>query len=122
GLTEYVHYFDQKLEMDSTMVSGFISAISSFTGEFMGGTGLLRSINHEGSTIMLEHTKPRIVAMIVENETFDIRYLLHGFAEKFNEVFPAAEEGDGIAPDDYKGAEKIVKDFFLDERLASSNP
>ena len=28
GLTEYVHYFDEKLEMDSTMVSGFISAIS----------------------------------------------------------------------------------------------
>ncbi|MHA2002847.1 MAG: tetratricopeptide repeat protein [Candidatus Thorarchaeota archaeon] len=122
GLTEYVHYFDQKLEMDSTMVSGFISAISSFTGEFMGGTGLLRSINHEGSTIMLEHTKPRIVAMIVENETFDIRYLLHEFAEKFNEVFPVAEERDGIAPDDYKGAEKIVKDLFLDKRLPSSNP
>jgi hypothetical protein len=59
--------------------------------------------------------------MIVENETFDIRYLLHGFAEKFNEVFPAAEEGDGIAPDDYNGAEKIVKDFFLDDRLPSSN-
>ncbi|MHA2209680.1 MAG: tetratricopeptide repeat protein [Candidatus Thorarchaeota archaeon] len=122
GLTEYVHYFDQKLEMDSTIVSGFISAISSFTGEFMGGSGLLRSINHEGSTIMLEHTKPRIVAMIVENETFDIRYLLHEFAEKFNELFPVAEERDGIAPDDYKGAEKIVKDFFLDERRPSSNP
>ena len=119
GLTEYVHYFDQKLEMDSTMVSGFISAISSFTGEFMGGTGLLRSINHEGSTILLEHTKPRIVAMIVENETFDIRYLLHEFAEKFNELFPAAKEGDGIAPGDYRGAEKVVQDFFLAKRLPS---
>ncbi|MHA2356768.1 MAG: tetratricopeptide repeat protein, partial [Candidatus Thorarchaeota archaeon] len=120
GLTEYVHYFDQKLEMDSTMVSGFISAISSFTGEFMGGTGLLRSINHEGSTIMLEHTKPRIVAMIVENETFDVRYLLHGFAERFNELFPAAEEGEGISTEDYRGAENIVQDFFLDDRIPSN--
>jgi hypothetical protein len=87
----------------------------------MGGTGLLRSINHEGSTIMLEHTKPRIVAMIVERETFDIRYLLHEFAEKFNEVFPVDEDRDGIASEDYNGAERIVQDFFLKDNGPSEN-
>jgi hypothetical protein len=68
---------------------------------------------------MLEYTSPPIIVMIVDNETFDLRYLLHEFAERFNELFPAAKEGDGIALDDYRGAEKVVKDFFLAKRLPS---
>ncbi|NHJ13150.1 MAG: tetratricopeptide repeat protein [Candidatus Thorarchaeota archaeon] len=112
GLTEFVHHFGAKPEMDSTIVSGFLSAISAFTGELLGDTGLLRSINHEGSTIMLEHTPHRIFAMIVEKETFDIRYTLHEFAKRFNATYEPTTGKDGVDTSEYSGAEVLVSEMF----------
>ncbi|MFX1369545.1 MAG: hypothetical protein ACFFAY_13185, partial [Promethearchaeota archaeon] len=115
GLTEFVHHFENLPAMDSTIVSGFLSAISAFTGELLGESGLLRSINHEGSTIMLEHTSSRIVAMIVEKETFDIRYALHEFARRFNEAYPTIEGRNGIDTSEYPGAESLVAEIFFSD-------
>lgn len=112
GLTEFVHHFDKKPEMDSTIISGFLSAISAFTGELLGDTGLLRSINHEGATIMLEHTSHRIFAMIVEKETFDIRYTLHEFTKRFNATYHPALEKNGVDASEFTGADALVIEMF----------
>jgi tetratricopeptide (TPR) repeat protein len=115
GLTEFVHQFEDAPAMDSTIVSGFLSAISAFTGELLGESGLLRSINHEGSTIMLEHTSNRIVAMIVEKETFDIRYALHEFAKRFNDTYPTIEGREGVDTSEYPGAENLITEIFFSD-------
>ncbi|MDF1539061.1 MAG: hypothetical protein P1Q69_09165 [Candidatus Thorarchaeota archaeon] len=110
GLPEFVHYFDEKLEMDSSILSGFISAITSFSGELMGGSGLIRSISQEGFTLMMEHTSSRIVTLIVSQETFDIRYKLHEFAKIYDETFPASY--DSVVTSEYSAANELLYSIF----------
>ncbi|MHA2262385.1 MAG: tetratricopeptide repeat protein [Candidatus Thorarchaeota archaeon] len=110
GLPEFVHYFDEKLEVDSSLVGGFVSAISVFSEEMLGDSGLLRSINHEGFTLMMEHTLTRIVTLIANQETFDVRYRLHEFTQRYEENFPASE--DSVVTAEYQGASELVDSIF----------
>jgi tetratricopeptide (TPR) repeat protein len=112
GLPEYVYYFDTKVQVDSSLVSGFVTAISSFTNELMETQGLLRSINHEGLALLMEHTESRTVALVASEETFDIRYLLREFSLKFDEKYPTPEASRGIDSRDYDNADDLVKQVF----------
>ncbi|MHA1484819.1 MAG: tetratricopeptide repeat protein [Candidatus Thorarchaeota archaeon] len=112
GLPEYVYYFDTKVQVDSSLVSGFVTAISSFTNELMETQGLLRSINHEGFALLMEHTESRTVALVASEETFDIRYLLREFSLKFDEKYPTPEASRGIDSKDYDNADDLVKQVF----------
>jgi tetratricopeptide (TPR) repeat protein len=109
GLPEFVHHFDDSLEMDSSLLSGFVSAITSFSGEMMG-SGMIRSINQEGFTLMMEHTPSRIVTLVASEETFDVRYKLHQFAQLFSETFPASY--DSVVTSEYSAASELVLDIF----------
>ena len=109
GLPEYVHHFDESLDMDSSILSGFISAITSFAGEMMG-SGMIRSINQEGFTLMMEHTSTRIVTLVASEETFDVRYRLHQFAQVYTETFPASY--DSVVTSEYSAASELVEDIF----------
>ncbi|MFW9977342.1 MAG: tetratricopeptide repeat protein [Candidatus Thorarchaeota archaeon] len=111
GLSEFVHQFDSEMEMDSGLVSGFISAITTFSNEVMGKIGMLRSINHEGFTLMMEHTERRIVTLIAEEESFDIRYLLREFAKAFEDIYPSITL-EGIKDDTFDKAEELVDTIF----------
>ena len=112
GLPEYVYYFDTKVKVDSSLVSGFVTAISSFTNELMETQGLLRSINHEGFALLMEHTESRTVALVASEETFDIRYLLREFSMKFDEKYPKPEASRGIDAKDYDDAKDLVIQVF----------
>ncbi len=112
GLPEYVYYFDTKVQVDSSLVSGFVTAISAFTNELMETQGLLRSINHEGFALLMEHTESRTVALVVSEETFDIRYLLREFSQKFDEKYPTPEASRGINQRDYDDADDLVLQTF----------
>lgn len=111
GLPEYVYYFDERISVDSSIISGFISAITSFSSEMLGESGFLRSISHEGFTLMLEYTDIRIVILVASRETFDIRFKLHKFARKFESMFPSGVEV--IKPAVYSKAENLINDIFL---------
>jgi tetratricopeptide (TPR) repeat protein len=112
GLPEYVYHFDTKVQVDSSLISGFVTAISSFTNELMETQGLLRSINHEGFALLMEHTESRTVALVVSEETFDVRYLLREFSKKFDEKYPAPEVSKGIDSKDYDDADDLVMQTF----------
>ncbi|MGQ4871142.1 MAG: tetratricopeptide repeat protein [Candidatus Thorarchaeota archaeon] len=114
GLTEFVHYFDRTLEMDSSIVAGFISAIGAFSAQLMGSTGNLRTIAHEGFTLMMEHTERRTVALIATAETFELRYRLREFAKQFDLRFPQSIDEDGVDSSKYDGAYTLVEEVFSD--------
>ena len=111
GLPEFVHHFDDMLKLDSSLLSGFISVITSFSDEVLGKSGLLRSINQEGFTLMLEHTPNRIVILVANQETFDIRFKLHKFAQMFESTYPQSSET--IRPKDYMAAKALIEEVFL---------
>ena len=112
GLPEYVYHFDTKVQVDSSLVSGFVTAISSFTNELMETRGRLRSINHEGFALIMEHTESRTVALVVSEETFDIRYLLREFSQRFDEKYPIPKVSRGIDSKDYDNADDLVMKIF----------
>ncbi|MCF2136379.1 MAG: tetratricopeptide repeat protein [Candidatus Thorarchaeota archaeon] len=114
GLTEFVHYFDEPLDMDSSIIAGFIAAVGSFSGQMMGSSGKLRSITHEGFTLMMEHTKMRIIVLIATDESFELRYRLREFAALFDTKFPPVADLEMVEPRRYKEASKIVNQLFTD--------
>ena len=118
GLPVFVHHFDSTLEMDSSMVGGFVSAITAFSDELLGDKALLRSINHEGFTVMMEYTPDRIVTLVADQETFDVRYTLRMFGQKFNEEYPSEVDSRGIDTKEFEGAEVLVKQVFLSASIS----
>ncbi len=118
GLPAFVYHFDTTLKMDSSMISGFISAITTFSDQLLGDKGLLRSINHEGFTLMMEHTPDRVVTLIAAQETFDVRYMLATFGKQFNQEYPMDANSRGIDTSKYQGAETIVKKVFSETVLS----
>ncbi|MFW9960977.1 MAG: tetratricopeptide repeat protein [Candidatus Thorarchaeota archaeon] len=96
GMPIFVHHFDERLKMDSVLIGGFISAITAFSNEVLGQSGFLRSINHEGFTVMMEHEEFWIVTLIADVESFDIRYKLRTFTQVFNDEFKDIEVNDSV--------------------------
>ncbi len=112
GLPIFVHHFNEKLEMDSTLIGGFISAITSFSNELLGQTGLLRSINHEGFTVMMEHKENWIITLIGDKESFDVRYKIRTFADGFDKEFKDTEPGDRVSSTEFERADGLVEIIF----------
>jgi tetratricopeptide (TPR) repeat protein len=121
GLPVYVFNFGDELEMDSSLLSGFISAIASFSTELMGETGLLRSITHEGFTFMMEHRAGLIIALIAEQETFKVRFLLNTFAKRFEEEYPGVVGTEGVDTSRYKGADDLTREVFAEVLSAGTS-
>jgi tetratricopeptide (TPR) repeat protein len=120
GLPVFVYHFDATLEMDSSILGGFISAITAFSDELLGDKALLRSINHEGFTVMMEYTPERIVTLIADEETFDVRYTLRTFGNRFNQEFPLKMDTRGIETKEYRGADMLVKRVFSGSGLTQT--
>ena len=112
GLPIFVHHFNEKLEMDSTLVGGFISAITAFSNELLGQSGLLRSINHEGFTVMMEHKENWIITLIADQESFDVRYKLRTFADGFDKEFKDTEPSDRSDSKQFDKANGLVEILF----------
>ncbi len=112
GLPEFVYSFNEEMTVDSSIVSGFISAISSFSSTLMAGTGMLRSVNHEGFVLILEHTRSRIVVLVASKETFETRYRLRDFAAKFEERYPERVGSGGVDTKKYADAAELVASVF----------
>jgi hypothetical protein len=120
GLPVFVYHFDATLEMDSSILGGFISAITAFSDELLGDKALLRSINHEGFTVMMEYTSERIVTLIADEETFDVRYTLRTFGDRFNEEYPLDLDTRGIDTKEFYGADNLVKRVFSGSGIAQA--
>ncbi|TFF84554.1 tetratricopeptide repeat protein [Candidatus Heimdallarchaeota archaeon] len=96
GLLLHSHYFNDSLEFDDLIASGFISAISAFgeklfkvkssdESEF-GQDSKLRSITHGKFTIMLESSSKYIFALIVESENPKTRKQLRQFTQQTKDL------------------------------------
>ncbi|MFW9844270.1 MAG: hypothetical protein ACFFEV_06830, partial [Candidatus Thorarchaeota archaeon] len=112
GFPIFVHHFDEKLKMDSVLIGGFISAITAFSNELLGQSGLLRSINHEGFTVMMEHKEFWIVTLIADQESFDVRYKLRTFAQAFYDEFKNIDINDSAEANVFDKAKGLIEIIF----------
>ncbi|MFQ5978658.1 MAG: tetratricopeptide repeat protein [Candidatus Heimdallarchaeota archaeon] len=86
GLPIYEKLFSTRLETDPALISGVITAISSFIAELISGHGFLRGIQHDDLTIMLEPQDPLAYVCIASQETYELRKKLQQYRKEASEV------------------------------------
>lgn len=112
GLPLYSNYLDTQFSASELIISGLISAISSFSNSIFAtkSSGHLKSIKHEDVNIILEYHSDMLLALICDTDTFEIRSKMISFSEKLNKL---GLDENIIGSDDQKqGINKIFNAIF----------
>jgi len=88
GLPVFAYDFDAELQMADFLVYGLLSAVTSVGLEIFPDAGQIRSLSHEGKTIIMEHEGEYMGALIAEKENFRARISLNNFLKGFIEIVP----------------------------------
>ncbi|MHA2241489.1 MAG: hypothetical protein ACXABZ_05435, partial [Candidatus Thorarchaeota archaeon] len=89
GLPVYTYNFDSETGEANFLVYGLLSAVTSVGSEIFPDAGSIRSLAHEGKTIIMEHEGGYMGALIAEKENFRARISLSNFLKGFIEIHPA---------------------------------
>ncbi|MFQ5832844.1 MAG: hypothetical protein ACE5H4_09095 [Candidatus Thorarchaeota archaeon] len=88
GLPIYTYNFEEVKET-GIHVYGLLSAVSTVGSEIMPDAGLIRTLTHEGKTIMMEHDGDLMGALIADRESFRARMGVRSFISGFREIYPS---------------------------------
>jgi hypothetical protein len=121
GLPIYTYDFDAEMEEASFLVYGLLSAVTSVGSEIFPDAGRIRSLSHEGKTVIMEHEGEYMGALIAEKENFRARISLSNFLKGFNEIYPSENwNGEMLSDEAKQEADFLVAKTFRD--LAISAP
>jgi hypothetical protein len=121
GLPIYTYDFDGDMEEASFLVYGLLSAVTSVGSEIFPDAGRIRSLSHEGKTVIMEHEGEYMGALIAEKENFRARISLSNFLKGFNEIYPSENwNGEMLSDEAKQEADFLVAKTFRD--LAISAP
>jgi hypothetical protein len=121
GLPIYTYDFDTEMEEASFLVYGLLSAVTSVGSEIFPDAGRIRSLSHEGKTVIMEHDGDYMGALIAEKENFRARISLSNFLKGFNEIYPSENwNGEMLSDEAKQEADFLVAKTFRD--LAISAP
>ncbi|MFW9890407.1 MAG: hypothetical protein ACFFER_19695, partial [Candidatus Thorarchaeota archaeon] len=121
GLPIYTYDFDTEMEEASFLVYGLLSAVTSVGSEIFPDAGRIRSLSHEGKTIIMEHDGDYMGALIAEKENFRARISLSNFLKGFNEIYPSENwNGEMLSDEARQEADFLIAKTFRD--LAISAP
>ena len=117
GLPLYTFNFVGHANQKDDLVYGFLSALSHLAAEVMDSAGMIRSISHEGSTVMMEHRGAYMAALFSNREDFRARQSLQRFLREFLRLLPEIRPGE-VMSDEYRMAademlKRIFKAYFL---------
>jgi len=97
---------------DASLVSGMISAMTSFVRETTGSKKQLRVIDQEDKKIILSHGTMASVTILCEKDLPIIHKRAQAFLQSFEEQYgPKLRKWTGNV-EIFKGASKLVEDFF----------
>ncbi|MFW9803419.1 MAG: hypothetical protein ACFFFC_12240 [Candidatus Thorarchaeota archaeon] len=102
GLPVYTYDFDTEMEEASFLVYGLLSAVTSVGSEIFPDAGRIRSLAHEGKTVIMEHEGEYMGALIAEKENFRARISLSNFLKGFNEIYPSENWNGEMLSDEAK--------------------
>lgn len=111
GLPVYSYNFlKSSKQIDESLVSGGVSAVSSMLGEVLGASGI-QSISFESHKMMIR-TYPKFNAILfAERESSFLRGALADFSAQFNTYY-GEEVKDGVIAEDFRDAENFVLRAF----------
>ncbi|MDH4212770.1 MAG: hypothetical protein OEV85_02515 [Candidatus Thorarchaeota archaeon] len=117
GLAPYSHEFS-KSNLDPQIISGFISAMTSFMAVMMGELQTQWKTEY-GSELMLlvEHGAWAIGVLVVSRETADGRRRLRRVVHEFEDYFTVLKDSDGIEGSALHDFDEYVRRIFVNDQI-----
>jgi hypothetical protein len=118
GVSPYSHQFMPE-EIDPQILSGFISAITSFMDEASGPEKThLQTVNSSDASFLLVGGDWIIGVLSVSRETNEARSKLRRVVREFEEQFAVLKNADGFEFSMFKDFDRFVMDLFLSDRIS----
>ena len=116
GLAPYSHEFSKSI-LDPQIISGFISAMTSFMGVMMGEFQTHWKTEYGSELILLvEHGVWAIGVLVVSRETADGRSRLGRVVHEFEDYFTVLRDSDGIEGSALDDFDQYVRRAFVNEQ------
>lgn len=117
GLSLYSHEF-RRSGIDSQVISGFISAMTSFMGFVMGKQQpRWKTVYGTDSVILVEAGEWTFGVLAVSRETYEARSMLSRVTAEFEECFKVLKNSDGIEGSAFRDFDRFVRMIFVDDRV-----
>jgi len=121
GLPVYTYAFSNEPQKDDFLVYGLLSAITSVGLEIFPDAGNIRSLAHEGKTIIMEHQGEYMGALIADKENFRARISLTNFLKGFLEICPPERwHGEVLNHKERQEADFLLAKTFREMALAET--
>ncbi len=111
GVSMYSHSFGIEFQ-DPLLISGMISAISSFIIEVTGSKKPLRTIDQEDKKILLSHGQYTISALVADKSLSVMYKHLETFHVEFEKTYRSLIKDWNGDTTIFKGTEKIIDKYF----------
>ena len=118
GIAPYSHEF-VAISQDPQMVSGLVSALTSFMKELSGTTPARWKTEYgPDTTLMVEVGEWAMGVLVVKRETGEARSMLRRVVNEFEDSFAVLRDADGIEGGLFAEFDQFVRRTFVGDRLS----
>ena len=111
GIALYSQSFGE-VKVEPLLISGMLSAITSFVKETTSSQQYLQAIDHGDVVLMIEYGEGFFVTLLANRETPELRMRLREFVKRFQEQYGEVLKQWSGDQDEFKGTEQLVKEIF----------
>ncbi len=117
GLAPYSHEFS-KGNLDPQVISGFISAMTSFMGTVTGEKqSYWKTVYGSDSVILVENGEWSVGVLVTSRETSEGRSKLRRVVYEFEDYFAVLKESDGIEGSAFREYDQYVRRTFVYDQI-----
>ena len=119
GLAPYSHEFN-KNSIDPQVISGFISAMTSFMGFITGEQqSSWKTVYGSDSVILVETGEWTVGVLAVSRETTEVRSILGKVVAEFEDCFTVLKDSDTFEGSAFGEFDRLTRNLFVDNRVTS---
>lgn len=111
GIALYSKSFGE-VKVEPLLISGMLSAITSFVKETTSSQQYLQSIDHGDVVLMIEYGDGFFVTLLANRETPEIRMKLREFVKHFQEKYGEILKRWSGDPDEFENVNKLVSEIL----------
>ena len=104
-----------KIQVEPLLISGMLSAITSFVKETTRSQQYLQTIDHGDVAILIEYSTKFFVTLLANRETPELRLKLRDFVKRFEAEYGPKISETVVNLAVFRGATKIVHEVFAEE-------
>ncbi|MHA1581690.1 MAG: hypothetical protein ACTSYM_04225, partial [Candidatus Baldrarchaeia archaeon] len=121
GIALYSQSFGE-VKVEPLLISGMLSAITSFVKETTSSQQYLQAIDHGDVVLMIEYGDGFFVTLLANRETPELRMRLREFVKRFQEQYGEVLKQWSGDPSEFKGTEQLIKEIFEITPISEETP